>query len=331
MSSLVTIAVNKFDLNCPICTDILIEPLTLICGHSYCYECLKSYCKNKYVEKCPTCNNKINVHFSKFSTNTFIKNMLNTIPDYAEKSRDYEERKKYVKLLETFEKSKLNQYLIQLITKTIKEHQYIHFDNLIQNVKSLIKVTFENIDVGIKYYLKKMLTDGTIIIFNDIVMQNLYYPIIDNYIRKNINVLTSVEVYYMGMALREKNLHKCNSKDELELFDLHHDSVKQFLVDNSSKFNSNYPTKKIEILSHDLDELDNNRLLIPIVINSQENILVRRDNILVMRENSLVERVFENPPLPTIAARQAIDNDSSYSSGEEVLPGDVVYEEAEEE
>jgi DNA-directed RNA polymerase subunit RPC12/RpoP len=44
-------------LKCPLCRDILLEPVTLYCQHTFCNHCLESLEENSLV-KCPTCNHK---------------------------------------------------------------------------------------------------------------------------------------------------------------------------------------------------------------------------------------------------------------------------------
>uniref|UniRef100_A0A672TG70 RING-type domain-containing protein n=1 Tax=Sinocyclocheilus grahami TaxID=75366 RepID=A0A672TG70_SINGR len=44
--------------SCPICMDLLRDPVTIPCGHNYCKECIKSYWEQKNQKKlcsCPEC------------------------------------------------------------------------------------------------------------------------------------------------------------------------------------------------------------------------------------------------------------------------------------
>lgn len=314
----INIAVNKFDLNCPICTDVLIEPLTLLCGHSFCSECLKSCCKNKIVEKCPTCNSAFKLNIQMFSTNTFIKNMLMTMPGYEERSRDYEERKKHNKLLEKYKISKLNKYICQLLIKSIDENKYIHIDNLLQNVKSMFVKSdkwnlLDNIDVGIKYKLKVMFDSGKIVIFKDIIMIHEYI-VIENYIRKNINTLTCIECYYLNNPHREIKLHRCDVKYELEHFETtNFKSLNKFLIDHAQMFDLNYPKSSYSLVC-DHAEFDGRSGLIPLAVNPIE-------------ETS--DRIFENPPVTVREAVRAVpvqEEDSSYD-----YENSIEYEVEEEE
>uniref|UniRef100_A0A673MTD2 E3 ubiquitin-protein ligase TRIM11-like n=2 Tax=Sinocyclocheilus rhinocerous TaxID=307959 RepID=A0A673MTD2_9TELE len=52
------IFVNQEQFSCPICMDLLRDPVTIPCGHNYCLECIKSYWEQKNQKKlcsCPEC------------------------------------------------------------------------------------------------------------------------------------------------------------------------------------------------------------------------------------------------------------------------------------
>lgn len=52
------ISVDKEQFCCSVCLDVLWEPVTIPCGHSYCMECIKSYwrkCDLKEEYSCPQC------------------------------------------------------------------------------------------------------------------------------------------------------------------------------------------------------------------------------------------------------------------------------------
>lgn len=52
-----SIAVDKDHFTCSICFDLLTEPVTIPCGHTYCMACIKSYWNDndKRVHTCPQC------------------------------------------------------------------------------------------------------------------------------------------------------------------------------------------------------------------------------------------------------------------------------------
>ncbi|XP_051730774.1 tripartite motif-containing protein 16-like protein [Ctenopharyngodon idella] len=52
------IFVNQEQFSCPICMDLLRDPVTIPCGHNYCMECIKSFWEQKNQRKlcsCPEC------------------------------------------------------------------------------------------------------------------------------------------------------------------------------------------------------------------------------------------------------------------------------------
>ncbi|XP_060934105.1 zinc-binding protein A33-like [Limanda limanda] len=46
------------DLCCPVCQDVFRDPVVLLCSHSFCKDCVKSWWKDKEVKECPLCKKR---------------------------------------------------------------------------------------------------------------------------------------------------------------------------------------------------------------------------------------------------------------------------------
>ena len=55
---------------CPICLAVLIHPITLTCGHTFCEMCLKNNLFTQQV--CPVCRKNILVKVSLFKVNVLL-------------------------------------------------------------------------------------------------------------------------------------------------------------------------------------------------------------------------------------------------------------------
>jgi hypothetical protein len=79
-------------LHCPICHDILLDPVTLYCQHTYCLECLEEFEENSSV-KCPNkkCQSKV---FLAPSHNYKIKEIIEKMFSQKELDTRKEKQKK---------------------------------------------------------------------------------------------------------------------------------------------------------------------------------------------------------------------------------------------
>lgn len=76
--------------NCPSCQQILWQPVTLACGHSFCKKCLKS------VNRCQICKQRLKIRsVTELRCNTLLSNLLDKCLDMDTKvtriTRDLED------------------------------------------------------------------------------------------------------------------------------------------------------------------------------------------------------------------------------------------------
>lgn len=83
---------DNADLQCCICISIYAAPVTLLCGHSFCYECIYQHFKKRSRKsKCPLCSAKIK--FLPKHTSVALKSLIERhVKIYQELQNDYTER-----------------------------------------------------------------------------------------------------------------------------------------------------------------------------------------------------------------------------------------------
>ncbi|XP_051718737.1 tripartite motif-containing protein 16-like [Ctenopharyngodon idella] len=55
-----SISVDQNRLTCPVCLDLLNDPVTIPCGHSYCMSCITNSWNQREIYRCPLCNHTFN-------------------------------------------------------------------------------------------------------------------------------------------------------------------------------------------------------------------------------------------------------------------------------
>lgn len=217
-------SVDKSEFVCNICTDLLFEPATLHCGHTYCLSCLKGVAREDLIKSCPGCITELDIPIDNIKKNIKLHNLMKLLPGYKERSEKSEKQSKFTDLLLKFRSSKLYIDMYNLVLKTVIENKFIYSENLIQGICIDFDFdiyplkTTENLCILIKLILSELMIDKDIIIINDILFTNHFDKVLHRYILNNLLSLSSVEVCYMiGIG---DTIPKCNLMDELTDFEM---------------------------------------------------------------------------------------------------------------
>lgn len=114
---------------CQICMDLLVEPSTTVCGHTFCKICLIKYLKTKL--NCPMCRKPILQSKDSISKNVIMENIIK-----AKYSLKYEERLKMAKLMYEEEAGSVDDKLRNNLPAVV-----IRGANVWPKVRKRIKVT----------------------------------------------------------------------------------------------------------------------------------------------------------------------------------------------
>uniref|UniRef100_A0A3P9LDW9 Uncharacterized protein n=1 Tax=Oryzias latipes TaxID=8090 RepID=A0A3P9LDW9_ORYLA len=76
---------NSEDLTCSVCLSFFTDPVILLCGHSFCRECISSFLSSQ--QSCPQCRSEVSLEKTPLTTNHALKSL-------AERAKENERTKK---------------------------------------------------------------------------------------------------------------------------------------------------------------------------------------------------------------------------------------------
>lgn len=144
------------EFKCGICLDLLIKPITLPCGHTFCEACITdswkcSFCRKEYQNS------------DNFTTNTILNKILPTMVEgYKERLENYERDLEYKRLLLIYQRSSRCQYNTEIINNLIG-NRGIHYSELLNELRS-----YEQLEVDLN--LAFLLKNSRIMIVGDYVV-----------------------------------------------------------------------------------------------------------------------------------------------------------------
>lgn len=91
---------NKNNLECIICLEQAVNPVATLCGHIFCWHCLKSWTSRQGKKSCPVCKNGIDLNkvvrlFTNNTQNNTNNNNNNDTSDIPRAERIQPERNNF--------------------------------------------------------------------------------------------------------------------------------------------------------------------------------------------------------------------------------------------
>nr|XP_048294268.1 E3 ubiquitin-protein ligase TRIM31-like [Myodes glareolus]XP_048294269.1 E3 ubiquitin-protein ligase TRIM31-like [Myodes glareolus] len=156
------------DVICPICMDILQNPVTIDCGHNFCLQCISQVGKTTENLQCPLC--KLPVNKNAFRPNKLLASIAEKIQamDPAEEQTEEETRcPKHKEKIHYFcEKDKEFLCLVCRDSRDHKTHEVTVLDEAAQNYKVQIETEVQVLGQKDKEIIKeKKKGEGAIQVF----------------------------------------------------------------------------------------------------------------------------------------------------------------------
>lgn len=90
------ISIDRQEFDCPLCLQLLYEPLTLECGHSFCRDCVSQALQRK--RHCPLCRHHSTIDADDYPSNVLITNILQKYihSAYVQRAKEVSHLRSYI-------------------------------------------------------------------------------------------------------------------------------------------------------------------------------------------------------------------------------------------
>ena len=118
-------------LSCPLCSGQLIEPYTMMCGHTFCWNCIVQWKKEKQTSdiQCPTCRACSQIP-NAFIGNNLIEKILEKVADndYEEDKKEYMINKRFNEVTSLYTETKRFRKITKYIFRIISNNMSVKYD-----------------------------------------------------------------------------------------------------------------------------------------------------------------------------------------------------------
>jgi hypothetical protein len=143
--------IDEYDFICGICREILYKPISTLCGHNFCMQCLNN------IKICPLCKSQnIGEHRD---YNRLLDNIISErYPEkYKEQQNYWNEVNEIRRLSSVYLKSRRHQYVINTLVGFIRGKFYIKFMDLYEDTKDILyNECFNNLKFELYYTWRKI-------------------------------------------------------------------------------------------------------------------------------------------------------------------------------
>ncbi len=193
---LVKFLLKKDELNCCICHDIFVDPVSIPCGHNYCSGCINKYIRSFQSSDhlpCPLCKERhLKSNLTNIKPNMLLNKILKRckIPEYKDRLEEHVLEKAFNESSERFKGSMIYGNISDEIIRLTNQNKCISIDSLIAQISA--NIPGDHI-LGIKYILATRSLHYDILIHRDMLISGDDDDL-ESFINENINDMTSQEV-----------------------------------------------------------------------------------------------------------------------------------------